>query len=346
MGSKAKKVPVLDINGECVWDEKYHRYKFQAVHTTDWNTPETPEEWRQNWCDVVNTLFEEKGLPQRIDHRSYERQGLDLLTQEHEGPAVWVMEKKGIPTEKGDFNRWVKATNATLKDIREKLADLAKWIKETREELERPQAASLKEILTEYMEVQRRGAQHFSKYGRQKANITTLKDAADILIYLNETGMDTAEQLDEKLTLMTAEMDSMKAKAERIRQLKEAVGQAKVYKEQLPVFQEMVKPRYKFKKAKDAYREQHDGELRFFYRARRVTKEAGMPDHYDPAVMVAWQRDLPRLNLEYNEEYARLKLIREEQQKLSHIQYCVERVCKASEQMEAPRPDRKHETER
>jgi len=152
-GAKQKQVPVLDENGQRVWDEKYHRYKFQSVHTTDWNTPETLEQWRQNWCDIVNTRFAEKGLPERIDHRSYGRQGLDLLAQVHEGPAVRAMEKKGVRTEKGDFNRWVKATNALLKSLREKIAGLADWIRDVKEELEKPQAPNLRESLTEYMEL-------------------------------------------------------------------------------------------------------------------------------------------------------------------------------------------------
>lgn len=37
---------------------------------------------------MVNAKFEEKGLTCRIDHRSYERQGLDLLPTVHEGVAV------------------------------------------------------------------------------------------------------------------------------------------------------------------------------------------------------------------------------------------------------------------
>lgn len=111
-GNKQMKVELIDEHGEPIWDEKHHRNKFQAVPTTDWGSPETLEQWRQNWCQLVNAKFEEKGLPDRLDWRSYERQGVDLLAQVHEGPAVRAMEKKGIATEKGDYNRWVRATNA------------------------------------------------------------------------------------------------------------------------------------------------------------------------------------------------------------------------------------------
>ena len=46
---------------------------------------------------MVNAKFEEKGLTCRIDHRSYERQGLDLLPTVHEGVAVRQMEAKASP---------------------------------------------------------------------------------------------------------------------------------------------------------------------------------------------------------------------------------------------------------
>ena len=55
--------------------------------------------------------FAEKELDCRIDHRSYERQGIDQLPTIHEGVTVQAMEAKGIRTNKGDLNRWIKVTN-------------------------------------------------------------------------------------------------------------------------------------------------------------------------------------------------------------------------------------------
>ena len=52
---------------------------FNAVPTTDWGSPETLEYWRQAWAELCNAKFAEKGLDIRIDHRSYERQGVELL---------------------------------------------------------------------------------------------------------------------------------------------------------------------------------------------------------------------------------------------------------------------------
>ena len=331
-GEKQTRIPVLDEKGSRVWDEKNRRWKFNAVPATDWGAPETLETWRANWCGLCNAMFAAKGMNERIDHRSYKRQGLELLAQVHEGPAVRSMERKGIPTEKGDYNRWVKAANAALKSIREKLAELVRWIKEAGEELEKQETPILKEILLNYMQLQNDGTQSFSNYGRQKAKLVTLKDVSSAIAYLDENHIENAEQLEVRLSSLTASLDrhmaSMKDKTGRMKKLKEAIGQVKIYQENLSVFQEMGKPKYRFKKAKAAYQEQHEGALKLFYRARRVMKEAGMPDHYDPAMLQAWKTELAQLETEYSAEYGQLKPLREEQRKLSHIRYCTDWVLK------------------
>ena len=77
---------IRDQNGEFI---------FNAVPTTDWGSPETLEYWRQTWAELCNAKFAEKELDVRIDHRSYERQGVELLPTVHEGATVRAMEKKG-----------------------------------------------------------------------------------------------------------------------------------------------------------------------------------------------------------------------------------------------------------
>ena len=46
---------------------------------------------------------------------------MELLPSVHEGATVRAMEKKGIRTEKGEFNRWIRATNAVIRDIKKKI---------------------------------------------------------------------------------------------------------------------------------------------------------------------------------------------------------------------------------
>lgn len=60
------------------------------------------------WADMVNARLEEKQSPERVNHRSYEHQGIDLVPTIHEGIAVRKMEERGIRTEKGELNRRIR----------------------------------------------------------------------------------------------------------------------------------------------------------------------------------------------------------------------------------------------
>ena len=145
-GAKQRREYLLDDNGKPVLD-KNGNPKFNAVPTTDWGRPETLEEWRMAWCEMVNNAFEKKGLDVCIDHRSYERQGLDLIPTVHEGPSVRQMESKGIVTDKGELNRWIKATNRLLSEIKDRIKSLFSWIAEVKEELIAEKKKQIEEAL-------------------------------------------------------------------------------------------------------------------------------------------------------------------------------------------------------
>ena len=59
-----------------------------------WNSPETLIAWRAAWSNKVNMTFEKLGMTERIDHRSYSEQGLDLIPTVHEGKAVTITERR------------------------------------------------------------------------------------------------------------------------------------------------------------------------------------------------------------------------------------------------------------
>jgi ATP-dependent exoDNAse (exonuclease V) alpha subunit len=83
----------------------------------EWNTPELLQQWREQWAVQANRSLERAGHEQRIDHRSYAEQGLELLPQVHLGPDAHALEQRGIQTEKGDQNRLVAEHNAVVVDL-------------------------------------------------------------------------------------------------------------------------------------------------------------------------------------------------------------------------------------
>ena len=185
-GIKQRREYVLDEEGNRIRDAN-GKYVFNAVPTTDWGSPETLEHWREAWAEMCNAKFAEKGLDVRIDHRSYERQGVDLLPTIHEGATVRAMEKKGIRTEKGEFNRWIKATNAVIKDIRKKISLLFDWITEIKAELAKPQTPDLVSLLNDYYTQRKAGAYS------QKGKISNLKEMNETYNYLRANGIYTLE---------------------------------------------------------------------------------------------------------------------------------------------------------
>ncbi len=56
------------------------------------------EKWRAAWAELCNRVLEQYGHAERIDHRSYERQGIDQIPTVHLGVTASAMEKLGIRT--------------------------------------------------------------------------------------------------------------------------------------------------------------------------------------------------------------------------------------------------------
>ena len=202
-GLKQRRVYELDEDGNRIRDQN-GEFVFNAVPTTDWGSPETLEYWRQTWAELCNAKFAEKGLDVRIDHRSYERQGVELLPTVHEGATVRAMEKKGIRTEKGEFNRWIKATNAVIKDIRKKISLLFDWITEIKAELAKPQTPDLVSLLNDYYTQRKAGAYS------QKGKISNLKEMNETYNYLRANGIYTLEDLESRLQSHRTTVDGLK----------------------------------------------------------------------------------------------------------------------------------------
>lgn len=82
-----------------------------TVKNRSWNSHALMDKWREAWANNANRALEKAGFDARIDHRSYEDQGLDLIPTRHLGPAAAALEARGVKTAVGDINRSITATN-------------------------------------------------------------------------------------------------------------------------------------------------------------------------------------------------------------------------------------------
>ena len=94
---KARKVYDLDENGERIRLPSGN-WKCHKENTVDWNDQKYAEVWRHSWETIINRYLEAAGRPERVDLRSFERQGIQQIPTVHLGPAVHQMEKRGVET--------------------------------------------------------------------------------------------------------------------------------------------------------------------------------------------------------------------------------------------------------
>lgn len=93
--------------------------------------PEEVERWRGRWAELCNERLRDRGLEQRVDHRSLaaqraealergderKAQDLDRAPQPKVGPTATAMERRGVQTDRGDRQREVLAQNAERQSL-------------------------------------------------------------------------------------------------------------------------------------------------------------------------------------------------------------------------------------
>lgn len=174
---KSRKVYDLDENGERI-KLPSGNWKSHKEDTVDWNEQYHAEEWRHGWELVQNKYLELAGSPERVDMRSYERQGLDKIPTVHMGAAVCALERKGIETNIGNLNRDIKAANRMMSAIRSTIQNLRNWIADiveaTKEAFAETEAQAkntspdLVLLLRDYLNLRKVERSDWSRYGQQK----------------------------------------------------------------------------------------------------------------------------------------------------------------------------------
>ena len=316
--------PIRPLNPDGTWGEKQRRVyrengKFNAVPTTDWGKPETLEVWRKAWASMCNAKFEEKGLTCRIDHHSYERQGVEQIPTIHEGVAVRQMEARGIVTDKGEHNRWIKSASAMLRTLGERIKTLVDWLSDARSKLDKPYSPSLGKLLADYYDARNAGA--WSK----KAKVSNLKRLSSAITYLEEKGLHTIADLEARLDSLHSSLDEIKttldANKKRSKELRELLRCAELYNRFNPLHNQL--NAIKRKSKREQFKSEHESELRQFYLARRKLSDGIHTDE--------WQRELATLGRENDAAYAEYEALHSELAKLLDVKYCIDRALSARE---------------
>ena len=301
---KSKKEYVLDENGEKIRLPS-GRYKTRKVDLVDWNNRENAEVWRRAWADLANEYLAQNNRPERIDHRSYERQGIDQLPTIHVGVAASQMEKKGIVTERGELNRSIKAANRILREIRRLVRGLKDWLAELKE-----RKAALLEALTEaraqtseptipqllarYMEQRGEERADWTSKGKLKGAVSDFNKVQAAMEFLRQKEISTVETLDRQLDGISetavAIRDSMRKAERRIKDIDTLLSHIENYEKYKPVYREYAA--IGWKKQKEKFAEAHRSELEAYRAAARYVKTHLPGTSYSRKELEAERKDL------------------------------------------------------
>ena len=301
---KSKKEYVLDENGEKIRLPS-GRYKTRKVDLVDWNNRENAEVWRRAWADLANEFLERNDCPERIDHRSYERQGIEQIPTVHVGVSATQMEKKGIVTERGELNRNIKAANRILREIRRLVRGLKDWITELKERkavlLEalaeaRAQASepTIPQLLARYMEQRGEERADWTSKGKLKGAVSDFNKVQAAMEFLRQKEISTVETLDRQLDGISenavAIRDSMRKAERRIKDIDTLLSHIGNYEKYKPVYREYAA--IGWKKQKEKFEEAHRGELDAYRAAARYVKTHLSGTSYSRKELEAERKDL------------------------------------------------------
>ena len=301
---KSKKEYVLDENGEKIRLPS-GRYKTRKVDLVDWNNRENAEVWRRAWADLANDFLAQNNRPERIDHRSYERQGIDQLPTVHVGVSATQMEKKGIVTERGELNRNIKAANRILREIRRLVRGLKDWIAELKERkaalLEalaeaRAQASepTIPQLLARYMEQRGEERADWTSKGKLKGAVSDFNKVQAAMEFLRQKEISTVETLDRQLDRISetavAIRGSMRKAERRIKDIDTLLSHIANYEKYKPVYREYAA--IGWKKQKEKFEEAHRGELDAYRAAARYVKTHLPGTSYSRKELEAERKDL------------------------------------------------------
>ena len=338
--AKSKKEYILDEKGEKVLN-KNGKPKTRKVELTTWNDKGNVEKWRENFSDLCNEYLARNKIEKRVDHRSFERQGIKQIPTIHLGASASAMERKGIRTEKGDINREIKKQNELLKNIGNEIKKITSWLAgfkdklkvsfreykdQSKKQIENESGLfNLYEYLSFYQEMQENNRAELSFYGKRNKAIYDLKRYASGINYLRENKIKTISDLQGHINTLRSKNSeiykTIKENSQKIEDLNKCLAYAKTVRKTKATYQE-----YESKKIfKESFYKNNQKEIDQHIRARTlIEKISGKKTLREKE----WLGEIKSLEDEISKLNTESEKIRERYKEINHIKYAVEVVNK------------------
>ena len=320
-GAKSKKEYILDENGEKV-KLKNGNYKTRKINTTDWNEQDKAEEGRKAWADITNKYLKENSIQEKVDHRSYQRQGIEQIPTIHLGVSATQMEKKGIATDRGNINREIKHQNMILREISRRIKALLNWIrgigKEEKTETDNLKSTlpSKENLLSVFENLIRKNADNHN---------TDLEQYIESYQFLKEKNIISVFELKENIVTLRDKnyktTRTIKDTEKKIDDRVQLIDQAEKYLK----YKDTYKAYTKLKKNKqDTFYNEHTAEIILFESAKKYLKE-----HLGESKTLnisKWKSEVDTLKKEKKSLYNQILEIREEVKQAEKVKTCIERL--------------------
>ena len=327
-GAKSKKEYILDENGEKV-KLKNGNYKTRKIDTVDWNEQDKAEEWRKSWADITNKYLKENSIQEKVDHRSYQRQGIEQIPTIHLGVSATQMERKGIATDRGNINREIKHQNMILREISRRIKALLNWIRGIGKE-EKIEIQNTKSTLPPKENLQ----SIFENLIRKNVdnNNADLEKYIESYQLLKEKNITSLSELKESITDLRDKKykttRDLKDTENKIDEKTQLIDQSEKYLK----YKDIYKAYAKLKKIKqeDFYNE-HTAELILFESARKHLKE-----HLGESKTLnisKWKSELTTLKKDKKSLYSKILEIREEVEQAEKVKTCIEQLQEQEKQL-------------
>lgn len=328
---KTKTAYVLDENGQRIRGDN-GKWLRERMDTVDWNDQKYAEIWRHEWEVAQNNALEAAGRTERIDMRSYERQGItDMEPQIHIGPEAAALERKGVFTTRGERNREIKHVNTLIRGLQKAIAALDEWLQGIKEMLSRhetisnPDNYSLGEVLLSYLELRKADREFWDHRAQTKASLKDLQAILNAISFLKERELDTVHSLGEYLSRTDAHMNvlrkEVRGKEQRIRDIGALLNADKTVHDLQPVYSEYSNIRWK--SAKERFATAHADELEQYQKAQRLLHKFGLSHSIDRKSLRA---EKTRLEQEIEALRPDVDAVQAELDELKTVRYWVRKV--------------------
>ena len=326
---------IRPIDNDGKWGQKSHTVDGRKIPTVDWNEHDRVEDWRRAWAAYCNTTLRINGHADVVDHRSYERQGIEQIPTVHLGAAASQMEKRGIITDRGNINREIGITNREIRRLRARITELDKWLTEESVNLEPP---TLTDVISEILN--RQG----------QSGLTRLKAAAEMLVFLKENKIYDAAGLEEKVKSIGRKFQSVRTNLKKVERridtLKEHLCHSDNFKNHRKVNARYESLHTLYKTAKKAtgfgaerkarkalsdandYYELHRSELTMFNNAEQYLRDV-LQERFDQKKLppiTKWTEELTAKTAKREAMYREYQTLRDETTKLEQIRRSVTEI--------------------